>query len=520
MIKDNANTPGEMPLLPDEEENTAEIEISAHFHTESWAADTFLEPDIEVAGPEAVEETSGMEGLVGVVESDSLLTALNPTVRYLKDVRSVPLLSRDEEIRLARQIEEGESEIVEEALSSPVALRCALDLGKTVAAGELNMRDVVNLRIETSGEHLNDERILRARFRVGMRKLQNLATNWRASRSEKSITAARRNQRDAKTIRRQKKIAGLIKSLDLNRQQIDAIIQQHQHIYERVKELQKTFPTQPKQRKEIQAAEKTIGMPIAELGRKVGVMVGKKAQVAAAKHNFVQANLRLVAAIAKKYCGHGLSYLDLIQEGNIGLMRAVDKFDYRLGFRFSTYASWWIRQAVTRSLSDYSHTIRIPVHMVDLTNKLGRTMDDLGRQLGRRPTAEEIAAHMAVPEAKVRTILSLVKEPISLDLPLGEDGDNCLADVISDERAFDPEAVLMDASFKEEMQKVLTTLTPREEKIICMRFGIREKSNYTLEETGKVFGITRERIRQIEAIALKKLRRSDPGLRDLLPTTK
>jgi RNA polymerase primary sigma factor len=522
MIKDHASTPGELPLLADATENTVEIENSVNFHAERWAADALLETAIGAAEPELAEEASGVDELENGVESGSSLTTPNPIVRYLQDIRSVPLLSREEEIRLARQIAEGESQIVDEAFSSQLALRCALALGKTVAAGQLSMRDVVKLRIENSGEHINDERVLRGNFRAGMRKLQNLASRCQrsATRSEKPQTLARRSRSDAKIIRRQKTIAGLIKSLNLNEQQVDAIIQQHQEFYERLQGLNEKFPQPPKRRKEIQSIEKAIGMTIAELGRKVGTIQGKKAQIAAAKHDFIQANLRLVAAIAKKYCGCGLSYLDLIQEGNIGLMRAVDKFDYRLGFRFTTYASWWIRQAVTRSLSDYSHTIRIPVHMVELTNKLARTMDGLGRQFSRRPTAEEIAAHMAIPEAKVQTILSLVKEPISLDLRLGDDSDNCLADVISDEHATDPEALLMDASFRQKMHKILSALTPREEKIIRMRFGIREKSNYTLEETGKVFGITRERIRQIEAIALKKLRRSDPGLRHLLSTTK
>lgn len=522
MIENNADTSGEFLLLPIETENPSQIEISAHFHAESWADDSLLEADIEVAEAESAEEISGVEELESSVQIDSLLAVPDPIGRYLQDIRTVPLLSREEEIGLARLIEEGESQIVEEAFSSLLALRCALNLGKTVAARQLNMRDVVKLRVETSGEHLNDERILRARFRAGVRKLQNLAKHCQRTptRSEKSTSSSRPNQPNPRIIRRHQKITALIKSLELNEQQIEKIIHRHTEIYEQVKGLEEKCPGQAQRRNEIRAVEKAIGMPIAELGRKIETIVGKKAQVAAAKNDIVQANLRLVAAIAKKYCGHGLAYLDLIQEGNIGLMRAVEKFDYRLGFRFSTYASWWIRQAVTRSLSDYAHTIRIPVHMVELTNKLTRTVASLGRQLGRRPSAEEIAAHMAIPEAKVQTILKLVKEPISLDTPLGDDADNCLADVVTDEHARDPEAMLMDVRFKEEMQKILTMLTPREEKIIRMRFGIREKSNYTLEETGKVFGITRERIRQIEAIALKKLRRCDPALRHFMPTTK
>jgi RNA polymerase primary sigma factor len=432
---------------------------------------------------------------------------------YLSAIGPIRVLNREEELELAESIADGEAQIAAEASSSLLALRLALDVGKKVSNGLIDAREVVDRLDQASGNPTIDGRVIRIRFRKRLTKLKSLAQRYEraAGQRKQSMSALERTNLDRELAQHRQKIALSLQRLELNRVQFEVIVNNHKQIYEELQKVEQKAEGKAKQQA-LRLIETEMGMPASEIRRLVVSIGDKQVRVALAKKRFIEANLRLVVTIAKHYRGRGLQFLDLIQEGNIGLMKAVDKFDYRLGFRFATYASWWIRQAVTRALADQSRTIRLPVHIVELASKFTRTEHSLTTRFGRQPTMKEIAAEMVLPLKVVEAIRDLVKEPISLEAPSAEDGEMCLGDLVMDDHSPGPEANVVSLDFQREAQRILATLSPREERIVRMRFGIGEKAEHTLEETGKIFGVTRERIRQIEAAALKKLRHPRRGL--------
>jgi len=477
----------------------------------------------------------------------------DPARIYLREMASVSLCNREEEVEIAKRIEEGEKEISEAVLHAPITIREIISIGENLKSDKISVREVIrdlNDEVTDIDEEHYRRKVLSLIERITRREQKKQALHKELT--QKYLSEVKRIELKKKIDRSAKKIFDLIEQINLNKTHIEMVAQKLEYFLERVEtveeeinqciqktkipleELKKLFRQVKKNWQEEKKIEKKYNickkdlleyekiiknaqnkikriemestLDTKVLKKAIQSIKGGELKSKLARDELVRANLRLVVSLAKRYTNRGLHFLDLIQEGNIGLIKAVDKFEYQRGYKFGTYATWWIRQAITRAIDDQARTIRIPVHMVEIIKKLVRISRHLVQEVGREPTTEEIAKKIELPLHKVRSILEIAKHPLSLETPIGQEEDSRLGDFIVDKKIASPGEAAVNRNLVEQTKKILSTLTPRQEKIVRMRFGIEEKADYTLEQVGQDYNLTRERIRQIEEKALRKLR--------------